>query len=98
VDQELSQTSRFLFRKEVTAWQSLDAEVVIVQLEREEVHVTNTLGAFLMEALKEGATLGQLVARVTDAYDVEEARAQSDVEAFLRTSLEAGLIAEEPAK
>jgi hypothetical protein len=96
VDHELSRTARYILRKEAIAWQSLDTEAVLVQLEREEVHVANPTAVLIIDALHTGATVTELVARVTRDYDVEPEQATSDVEAFLRAALEAGLLAEEP--
>jgi hypothetical protein len=96
VGHELSRTSRFLLRKESIAWQSLDTEAVLVQLEREEVHVANPTAVVIIDALQTGATLREIVARVTNDYEIEEAQATADVETFLKTALEAGLVVEEP--
>ena len=43
----------------------------------------NRLGVFLWEKLTEGSTTEELVRAVTDRYDVDEATARKDIEAFV---------------
>ncbi|HEY2510949.1 MAG TPA: PqqD family protein [Polyangiaceae bacterium] len=95
VDVELSRTARYRLRKESVAWQNVAPEAILVQLDREELHVANPTAALLIDALQEGATLPELVTRVTDDYEVEAAQATADVESFLRQALAAGLLTEE---
>ena len=95
VDVELSRTARFRLRKESVAWQNVAPEAILVQLDREELHVANPTAALLIDALQEGATLPELVTRVTADYEVETAQATADVESFLRQALAAGLLTEE---
>jgi len=93
----LSPTSKYRLRNEAVAWQNLSPEAVLVQLEREEVHVANPTAATLIDALQKGATVEELVARMTSDYEVSAAQAAADVEAFLKAALDAGLLSEEPA-
>jgi Coenzyme PQQ synthesis protein D (PqqD) len=97
VDNSLSRTNRYRIRKEAVAWQNVAPDAILVQLEREEVHVANPTAATIVEALQVGATVAELVERVTSEYEVEAAQATADIETFLRAALEAGLVAEEPS-
>jgi hypothetical protein len=94
LDIELSRTKAYRLRKEAVAWQNVEPEAVLVQLEREEVHVANPAAATIIDALMGGATLPDLVARVTDTFEVDAAQATADVEAFLRSAIGAGLVEE----
>ena len=49
----------------------------------------NESGAFLFRQLQEGATVEELVARLTEEYDVDEATAHRDAESFLAALKEA---------
>jgi PqqD family protein of HPr-rel-A system len=93
---ELSKSARFRLRKEAVAWQNMAPESVLVQLEREEVHVANPSAVTIIETLQKAAsTIEELTARVTDAFEVDPAQATTDVEAFLAAAVEAGIIEEE---
>ena len=96
MDKDLSLTSRYRIRKEAVAWQNVAPEAILVQLEREEVHIANQTAAMIIEALQIGATVPELVERVVSDYEVEAVQATADVETFLRAALEAGLVAEDP--
>jgi hypothetical protein len=92
----LSPTSRFRLRKEAIAWQNIAPEAVLVQLEREEVHVANPVAATIVDVLQAGpASLVELTARVTDTYEVDATRATADIVAFLRAAIDAGVIEEQ---
>ena len=96
MEKELSRTSRFRLRIEAVAWQNMEPEAVLVQLEREEVHVANPVAAVIVEALQSApATIDELVARVTDKFDVDAATAMKDIEAFVRAATEAGVLEEQ---
>ncbi len=45
----------------------------------------NDSGKMLFEALKKGATQADLITTLTNAYDVDEAEAKKDIDAFLKT-------------
>jgi hypothetical protein len=96
VDNSLSRTSRYRIRKEAVAWQNVAPDAILVQLEREEVHVANPTAATIVDALQSGATVAELVERVTSEYEVDPTQATADIETFLRAALEGGLVTEEP--
>lgn len=52
----------------------------------------NDTGAFIWKQLEAGADADGIVTAILDAYDVEEARARSCVESFLRQLDEAGCL------
>ena len=45
----------------------------------------NKLGVFLWEKLTDGCTMDELVKAVTDKYDIDEATAAKDIEAFVES-------------
>ena len=54
----------------------------------------NDSGAFLWEALAQGATEAELKAALLETYDVDEARAEADVNAFVSRMREANFLDE----
>jgi hypothetical protein len=92
----LSKTARFRLRTEAVAWQNLDPEAVLVQLEREEVHVANPVAATIVEALRaKPATLDELTDCVAETFEVEILQAAADIEVFVQAALEAGVFEEQ---
>jgi len=62
-------------------------------VDRDEVHLANASAAFLVDALLEGASLEDLIAKLTSQFEVEASQARHDVEQFMRVLLEAHVIA-----
>ncbi len=52
------------------------------------------VGKSIWESVSEGQSLAQAAAKIVDDYDVEEARAQSDVLEFASDLVERGLLAQ----
>ena len=54
----------------------------------------NEVGAFLWKKLETGADEASLIAAILDEYEVDEARAETDVKAFIGKLREAGVLDE----
>lgn len=54
----------------------------------------NETGAFLWEHLANGCTYDELLSALLDEYDVPEDIARRDIDAFLKTARDAGIIEE----
>ncbi len=67
-------------------------EAVIVRQQVAEVLVVNAVGARILELLRDGAPLDELAATVADEFDVAADRAAGDVEAFLASLRESGVL------
>lgn len=67
---------------------------MLVQLDRDEIHVANRSGALLVRALTDGATAGELVTLLVDTFDVAPEQAREDVEKFIEQLLVAQAIDE----
>lgn len=52
----------------------------------------NKSGAFLFEKLKDGISYDELVNALTEKYEVEESVAKSDLDRFIKTFEDCGLI------
>ena len=76
-------SDRLRLRDDALEWRELEGEIVAVDM-RESVYMTvNRTGAILWPSLIEGATRDELVERLVDAFGVEPADAQRDVDAFV---------------
>jgi len=72
----------------------LGDDVVLVDLVTGEMFTLDGVGALAWRHLTAGEPLGRAVAAVTADYDVAEATAREDVEAFVGELLGQGLLAE----
>lgn len=52
----------------------------------------NETGAFLWNLLSKGAEYDELVSKLLEEYDTDEASAKAGIDGFLKTAKEAGLI------
>ena len=59
-----------------------------------EVLVVNAVGAFIVEQLKDGATLEETVLALTDRYEVDVDQARKDASELLGALVEAGAVVE----
>lgn len=85
---------RYRLRRDSLAWSSLGDDAVLVQLERDEIHVANHAGALLVRALTDGATIEELVTLLVDTFEVPTERAREDVVKFIEQLLVAHAIDE----
>ncbi|HVM13169.1 MAG TPA: PqqD family protein [Egibacteraceae bacterium] len=73
-------------------WRQVDDEVVALDLETARYLATNRTGALLWDELAAGATREALIDRLMDRWDLDEARAAADVDAFLAMLTDRGLL------
>lgn len=70
-------------RREGVAWSDLGTEIVLLDLRSSTYFSVRDTGAFLVNALVEGASAQALVDRLLGRYDITEAIARRDVDEFL---------------
>lgn len=70
----------------------MDDEGIFVLQEAGEVLVINQVGAFIVEQLEGSRSLDELVAAITERYEVDAERARADARSLLDALLEAGAI------
>ncbi len=73
-------------------WRQVDDEVVALDLDTARYLATNRTGALLWDQLAVGATRETLIARLMEGWDLDEARAAADVDAFLAMLTDRGLL------
>lgn len=85
-------SERLRLRPDAVAWREVDGEVIALGLESSTYFGTNSSGTVLWKRLAEGATRGELVDALVTTFGLEEAHAQSDVEAFVGDLRSRGLL------
>jgi hypothetical protein len=79
-------------RQGALAWREIDGEIVALEVESSTYIAANRTGGVLWQRLTEGATEQDLVAELMSRFDIEAARAQTDVADFLAALDERGLL------
>jgi hypothetical protein len=74
-----------------------DDEIVLLDLQGGRYYGLDEVGADVWEALSDGATVEDVVARLHDRYDVERARLEQDVRALVDDLMRSGLLVAEGA-
>ena len=87
---------RFVRNQEVVA-RKIQGELIIVPIRRgvgdlNSLYTLNPVGAVLWDFMNEGHTLGEMVKRVCDEFEVTASEAQQDIEAFLDSLMEEKLV------
>ena len=81
-------------RQEGLNWREIDGEVVVLDVKSSQYLNLNATGCVLWLLLAEGASKRQLVERLIEEFDVTEPTAQADVDAFIASCRDNGLLAE----
>ncbi|HUO84716.1 MAG TPA: PqqD family protein [Thermoanaerobaculia bacterium] len=87
---------RFNRRGEIVTRRIADESVLVPVANNvgnlEAVYTTSEVGDFIWSRIDGQTSVGEIVDALCDAYDVEPAQAEQDLEAFLASLQEAGLI------
>jgi hypothetical protein len=70
-------------RPEAVAWRDVDGEVIALGLESSTYFGTNASGSVLWRRLAEGTNRTELIETLVRTFGLEQAQAQTDVDAFL---------------
>ena len=70
-------------REEAVAWQEIDDEIVVLDLQSSEYFKVNGTGALLWQRLSQGAPREDLVDALGERYELPPDTAERDVDAFL---------------
>lgn len=80
----IERLSQLMRSDKVTQTKLADETGVILHLDSLQVLTLNETGMFLVERIGEGlSTADQLIAALTDDFEVDEATARADVDAFV---------------
>jgi hypothetical protein len=75
------------------SWRELDETVVVLDLKASRYLSLTGTGAFLWRLLAQGTTVDAMTVAVLDEFDVADATARRDVEAFVADLRREGLLA-----
>jgi hypothetical protein len=70
----------------------IDAEIFVLNRKDSRLHAFNDTGALLWELVQKFQSSTPLVQALIDNYEVDQASAEKDVEAFIRDLFNAGLL------
>jgi Coenzyme PQQ synthesis protein D (PqqD) len=87
-------TDEVRLRREALEWREVEGEIVALDVEASEYVSANRTGAVLWRELSGSATRESLVAALTREFEVDEQTAARDVDRFLETLRQRGLLAE----
>ncbi len=82
-------------RSDELVWQTVDSEIVVLDLRKSIYFRINGSGATLWEQLALDATPSQLEAVLVDTYGITAEQASSDVRAFLEDARGRGFLLED---
>ena len=87
---------RFVRNQEVVV-RKIQGELIIVPIrsgvgDLNSLYTLNPVGAVLWDFMNESHTIGEMVKRVCDEFEVTAAQAQRDIEAFLDSLMQEKLI------
>lgn len=75
------------------AWREIDGEILALDIAASMYLSTNPAGATLWRALAHGASRDDLIELLLAEFDIDEARATTDVETFVAELATHGLLA-----
>jgi hypothetical protein len=92
---------RFVRNQDLVS-RKIEGELIIVPIRRgvgdlNSLYTLNPVGCVLWDFMTEGHTVSEMVDRVCDEFEVTQAQAQADIEAFLDSMLEEKLVLPELA-
>ena len=86
----------FLERKPVrhpkVIWQAIEDEALLLKLDTGQVSVLNRIGGQVWELMDGDKKLGDIVSIVQQTYDIDQKRAEIDVEAFVQQLLDRDML------
>jgi hypothetical protein len=92
----ISTDVRFIRNQEVVS-RKIEGELIIVPIrsgvgDLNSLYTLNPVGSVLWEFMTEGHTIGEMVQRICDEFEVTKVQAQEDIESFLDSLLEENLV------
>jgi hypothetical protein len=80
-------------REEDLTWREIDGEIVAIDVAKSAYLSSNPAGSLLWTMLASGATREELATRLVETFGIDRERAETDVDAFLASLDERGLLA-----
>ena len=86
--------STVLSRREGLMTADMNGSAVMMDIMTSKYYNLGAVGGRIWELLEEPMTVNALVRKLTDEYDVSASQCRADIEPFLSTLLERGLLVE----
>ena len=83
---------RYLTRHPRAAWRVYDGEAVIISPDDSMLNTLNAVGTLIWEAADGRTPLSDVVARISEEFDVTPAQAERDAATFIATLSQRGLL------
>ena len=74
------------------AWQEIDGETVLLDLEHSRYLGVNAAGTLVWRALAAGTTRGELIVQLQREFGISEPQAGADVDAFIADCADRNLL------
>lgn len=74
------------------AWQNIDGETVLLNIEGKELMGLNEVGAHIWDLADGSRSVGQIVESVASRFEISTGTATADVQAFLSDLIAAGAL------
>ncbi len=92
----LSNDVRFMRNQEVVS-RKIQGELILVPIrsgvgDLNSLYTLNPVGSVLWDFMNEGHTVGEMVQRICEEFEVTKTQAQQDIETFLGSLLEEKLV------
>lgn len=68
---------------ETLPWQEIEGSILLLQPSEKFAHELNEVGAFVWKAIDGKTTVGQIIDRVIDEFEVERKEIEEDIDLFL---------------
>ncbi|MFW2381110.1 MAG: PqqD family protein [Acidimicrobiales bacterium] len=78
------------------AWRVVEDELVVLDLETSAYLSINETGTSVWPSLETGATRDELITAVLDTYDIDSETAGRDIDVFLESLQQRGLLVTDP--
>jgi len=72
--------------------EEIDGQLLMLDMKRNAYFGLNPVGLLIWRELEQGASMAQLVQRLTAGFEVDEAQARADASGFVALLLERGFI------
>lgn len=71
-------------RSDTLQWREIEGEVIALDQDAATYLATNAAATLLWRALSEGTTRAELIAALTEKFDIDDERAAADIDDFLQ--------------
>jgi hypothetical protein len=79
-------------KADAVEWREVEGEIVALDLDSSEYLAVNRTGTVIWPLLVDGATREELAAQLAGRYEIDQATAERDIDQFVSTLSERGLL------